>query len=101
MAVSPIPPVRGRWVDRQDYLGQFRIDSFDYRSIRQQTALVPGRDFRQVTFNRLGEKRYRVDWHGGPGFAGVEGADQDKRDGAYIFEHEKDCWYPKLSDFAK
>lgn len=87
------PAGPGRWIDRQDYLGQFRIDSFDYRSIRRPTTLVPDRDFRQVTFHRLEEKRYRVDWHGGSGFAGVEGADQDKQDGAYIFEYKKDCWY--------
>lgn len=90
---NPADP--GRWVDRQDYLGQFRIDSFDYSASFDPTMRVSHGKYIRLTLNRLDEKRYRVDWHnkGGPGFAGVEGADQDKQDGAYIFEYKKDCWY--------
>lgn len=85
------PEGAANWVDRQDYVGQFRISSADYRFSREKGAT--GTDFRQVTLKRVAEKQYRVDWHGGLGFAGVEGADQDKQDGAYIFEFKKDCWY--------
>ena len=87
------PEGTANWVDRQDYLGQFRITSTDYRFSRQDPAALPGNDFRKVTLTRLGEKQYRVDWQGGPPFAGVEGADRDAPAGAYIFEYEKDCWY--------
>lgn len=86
------PDAAGHWVDRQDYAGQFRITSRDYRFSREKAPLA-GTEFRQVTLKRLGEKQYRVDWHGGPGFAGVEREDQDKQGGAYIFEFKKDCWY--------
>lgn len=87
------PEAAANWVDRQDYLGQFRITSTDYRFSRQNPAAVPNDEYRKVTLTRLGEKQYRVDWRGGPPFAGVEGADRDARAGAYIFEHKKDCWY--------
>jgi hypothetical protein len=86
------PADAGNWVDRQDYLGQFRITSFDYRMSREANTL-PESEYRRVVLTRLGEKQYRVDWRGGPGFAGVEGADQDAQAGAYIFEYKKDCWY--------
>lgn len=81
------------WVDRQDYLGQFRITSSDYRFSRRYPAAAPNDEFRKVTLTRLGEKQYRVDWQGGLPFAGVEGIDRDASAGAYIFEHKKNCWY--------
>ena len=87
------PEGAANWVDRQDYVGQFRITSADYRFSREKAITGTGIDFRRVTLKRLGEKQYRVDWHGGLGFAGVDRADQDKQDGAYIFEFKKDCWY--------
>lgn len=86
------PAAPGYWVDRQDYLGQFRITSSDYRFSRE-AARLPESEFRRVTLTRTGEDRYRVDWRGGLGWAGVEGADRDAQAGAYIFEYKKDCWY--------
>ena len=87
------PKSEGYWVDRQKYLGQFRISSRDYRFSREGAIVDPDKPYRQVALTRLGEKQYRVDWRGGLGFAGVDRADQDKKAGAYIFEHMKDCWY--------
>lgn len=89
------PAAEGRWVDRQAYLGQFRIDSYDYRFLRRPASLDPGSDHLRLTLTRVNDKRYRVDWHNssGSGFAGVEGEDQNKKNGAYIFEYKKDCWY--------
>lgn len=87
------PKAPGNWIHRQDYLGQFRITSTDYRFSRQTPAALPNDEFRKVVLTRLGEKQYRVDWRGGRPFAGVEGADRDAQAGAYIFEHKKDCWY--------
>ena len=87
------PEGSAHWVDRQDYLGQFRITSSDYRFSRRNPAAAMNDEFRKVTLTRLGEKQYRVDWQGGLPFAGVEGADRDAAAGAYIFEHKKDCWY--------
>lgn len=86
------PADPGHWVDRQDYLGQFRITSRDYRFSRE-AALGFESEFRRVTLTRTGDDRYRVDWRGGLGWAGVEGADRDAQAGAYIFEYKKDCWY--------
>lgn len=83
----------GHWVDRQDYLGQFRITSTDYRFSRRNPAAAANDEFRQIILTRLGEKQYRVDWRGGPPFAGVEGTDREAPAGAYIFEHKKNCWY--------
>lgn len=87
------PDGQGHWVDRQDYLGQFRITSRDLRFSRD--GIVAPRDTpnRHVTLTRLGEKQYRVDWRGGLGWAGVEDADRDAQAGAYIFEYKKNCWY--------
>jgi hypothetical protein len=87
------PDGPGHWVDRQDYLGQFRITSRDLRFSRD--GIVAPRDTpnRQITLTRTGADRYRVDWRGGLGWAGVEGADRDAQAGAYIFEYKKDCWY--------
>lgn len=92
------PAGRADWVHRQEYLGQFRITSTDYRFGRREAdagadaAPVDPR-FRRVTVRRLSETRYRVDWQGGLGFAGVDRVDQDKPAGAYIFDYLKDCWY--------
>ena len=83
----------GYWIDRQDYLGQFRISSSDYRFSREVGSGPLPTEYRRVTLTRLGDGQYRVDWHGGLPFAGVEGADRDAPAGAYIFEHKKDCWY--------
>lgn len=91
------PAGEGRWVDRRDYLGQFRITSSDYGFSREAAPAAPpaapSADVRHVTLTRLDATRYRVDWRGGPPFAGVDGANRDARAGAYIFEHKKDCWY--------
>lgn len=87
------PEASANWVHRQDYLGQFRITSADYRFSRKAPTAASNDEFRKIILTRLGEKQYRVDWQGGPPFAGVEGADRDAAVGAYIFEHKKDCWY--------
>ena len=87
------PEGPGQWIDRQDYLGQFRITSADYRASRKAPDAAPDAQLRRITLRRLGENQYRVDWQGGLPFAGVEGADRDKQAGAYIFEYKKDCWY--------
>lgn len=87
------PAASGHWVDRQDYLGQFRIMSIDYRVSREAGAGTPDPRFRRITLTRPGKTQYRVDWQGGLPFGGVEGADRDAPAGAYIFEHKKDCWY--------
>lgn len=87
------PADPGYLVDRQSYLGQFRITSRDTRFSRE--AIIAPRDTpnRHVTTTRLGDTRWRVDWQGGLPFAGVEGADRDAPAGAYIFEYKKNCWY--------
>lgn len=87
------PADPGTLVDRQRYLGQFRITSRDLRFSREGLVAPPDTPNRHVTLTRVGDTQYRVDWRGGLGWAGVEGADRDARAGAYIFEHKKDCWY--------
>lgn len=87
------PADPGRFVDRQDYLGQFRITSRDYRFSREGTIAPRDTPNRHITLKRLGDRQYRVDWQGGLPFAGVEGTDRDAQAGAYIFEHKKNCWY--------
>ena len=87
------PEGPGNWVDRQDYLGQFRITSTDYRASREGAVPFPDAQIRQVILTRLGEKQYRVDWRGGLPFAGVEAPGRDASPRAYIFEHKKNCWY--------
>lgn len=87
------PADPGYGVNREQYLGQFRISSSDYRFSREVGSAPLPAEFRRVTLTRLGDTQYRVDWQGGPPFAGVEGADRDAQAGAYIFEHKKDCWY--------
>lgn len=87
------PAAPANWIDRQDYLGQFRITSRDYHFSRKGAVVDPDIPYRNVTLTRLGDTQYRVDWRGGLPFAGVEGADRDAPAGAYIFEYKKDCWY--------
>lgn len=87
------PADPGHLVDRQRYLGQFRITSRDLRFSRERIAVPRDTPNRQVTPTRLGNTTYRVDWRGGLPFAGVEGADRDAQAGAYIFEYKKNCWY--------
>ena len=87
------PAEPGYGVNREQYLGQFRITSSDYRFSREVAPDKLPADYRRVTLTRLGDAQYRVDWQGGLSFAGVEGADRDAQAGAYIFEHKKDCWY--------
>ncbi len=87
------PATPGYGVERQQYLGQFRITSADYRASREAGSAPLPSDYRRVTLTRLGDTQYRVDWQGGLPFAGVAGADRDATAGAYIFEHQKDCWY--------
>ncbi|HWW59583.1 MAG TPA: hypothetical protein VN047_22025 [Sphingopyxis sp.] len=87
------PADPGNLVDRQRYLGQFRITSRDLRFSREGTVAPRDTPNRHITITRLGKTQYRVDWRGGLGFAGVEGADRDAQAGAYIFEHKKNCWY--------
>lgn len=87
------PSAPGHWVDRQDYLGQFRIMSIDYRVSREAGATAPDPRFRRITLTRPSKTQYRVDWQGCLPFGEVESADRDASAGAYIFEHKKDCWY--------
>lgn len=87
------PADPGYGVNREQYLGQFRITSSDYRFSRDVAPDKLPAEYRRVTLTRLGDAQYRVDWQGGLSFAGVEGADRDAQAGAYIFEHKKDCWY--------
>ena len=87
------PADPGYGVNREQYLGQFRITSSDYRFSREVAPDKLPAEYRRVTLTRLGDAQYRVDWQGGLPFAGVEGADRDAQAGAYIFEHKKDCWY--------
>ncbi len=87
------PADPGHFVDRQDYLGQFRITSRDYRFSREGTIAPRDTPNRHITLTRLGDRQYRVDWQGGLPFAGVEGTDRDAQAGAYIFEYKKNCWY--------
>ena len=87
------PAAPGYGVDRQQYLGQFRITSRDYRARPAAGAAPLPPEYRRITLTRLGDTQYRVDWQGGLPFAGVEGADRDAPAGAYIFDHQKNCWY--------
>ncbi len=88
---DPAAPSYG--VDRQKYLGQFRITSRDYSASRDAGAAPLPPDYRRIALTRLGATQYRVDWQGGLPFAGIDGADRYAQAGAYIFEHNKDCWY--------
>jgi len=87
------PADPGYGVNREQYLGQFRISASDYWFSREVGSGPLPAEFRRITLTRLGDAQYRVDWQGGLPFAGVEGADRDVQAGAYIFEHQKDCWY--------
>jgi len=87
------PAAPGYGVDRQQYLGQFRITSRDYRASREASSAPLPPEYRRITLFRVSDTQYRVSWQGGLPFAGVEGADRDLQAGAYIFEHKKDCWY--------
>lgn len=81
------------WADRMEYLGQFRITSRDVRASTLRPVMAENDDYRRITTTRLSDTKYRVDWAGGPGFAGVPEAQQFNKAGAYIFEHMDDCWY--------
>lgn len=87
------PSGPGYWVDREQYLGQFRISGSDYRFSREVGSGPLPPEYSRISLTRVGDKKYRVGWQGGLPFAGVDGADRDAQAGAYIFEHKKDCWY--------
>lgn len=80
--------------NRQDYIGTFRITGDDYRASRENRPQVAGFEYRKVTLRRVNEKRYQVNWQGGPSWAGGDDkSDWDRKQGAYVFEFKKDCWY--------